>query len=159
VPIDTVEITHLASISSMVDGTNMITLEGKYLVPNSTPYVHAPPIDLFQILQQSHTPTWMFQHQENSLRKIAKPYLERFFRGRVVVVSDGSYKDDVGAAGVILENSMLDERIILTVPVPANKFLLENDSYRCEFIGVWFAYDSINGRHPKCSKHASNRWL
>jgi len=140
---DSALITHLASISSMVDGSNMIALEGTYILPRSSPDAYSSPIDLFQILQISHTPTWMYQHQEESLRQLTKPFLEEFFKDKAVVVSDGSYKDEKGAAAVILENSILDQRIILTVPVPANETLLENDSYRSEAVGVLYGLHVI----------------
>ena len=58
-------------------------------------------------------------------------------------MSDGSYKDDTGAAGVILNDCNELERYFFTVPVPANKHTLENDSYRSEFVGVLFIFHII----------------
>ena len=63
VKVSDVQITQLASISSMVDGIHMITLEGTLKLRDDPLKNHDEHDNLFNILQRSHTPNWIFHHQ------------------------------------------------------------------------------------------------
>jgi len=55
-----------------------------------------------------------------------------FFSGTTISVSDGSYKDDEAAAGVMMEDTLSQKRYFFIAPVPANVGVSDNDSYRSD---------------------------
>ena len=142
VPKDSVTSPQLASISSSADGDNLVILEGSHKC-SSIPAFSTPHSNLYQVLISSPTPNWMFLHQQSQLSNISTQSLKQFFSGEILLVSDGSYKSNIGAAGIIIENQVRDERIKLTVSVPANDIMMENDSYRSEFVGVLYGIHVI----------------
>jgi len=135
--VDVKDYLELATISTSTSDDTMIALEGSS--PSITKAIREPDMqNLFHILESSITPSWMYSHQKAYLCQFSPDYIKSFFSHSITIVSDGSYKDNVGAAGIIIENYELNQRFILSTPVPANQSIIENDSYRSEFVGVLY---------------------
>ena len=129
----------LATINGSNSAYTQVSMDGwayvhrRSSIPKQAPTSH----NLLQQLQYDGAPSWITQHQEPYLRSITKSYIESFLLQKTSrVVFDGSYKEDKGAAAIILENINLHHSIIITSLVPANIGTHENDAYRSEAVGV-----------------------
>jgi len=123
-----------ASIGSTDRGQYMAALESWYPQPISSP-IPPLPNNLYQQLLHEKTPLWLIQHQKEYLSNIPTSSLNHLFDQPSRAVSDGSFKDNIGAAAAIIESVDQKASIISTCPVPINT-KKDGDAYRTELAGI-----------------------
>ena len=80
---------------------------------------------------------WMYQ--QGNLHQYDISTIQTIISKPLRLVSDGSYKESLGAACVILEPYDSSSQLIIACPVPSNADAAthHNDPYRCELVGIY----------------------
>jgi len=96
-----------------------------------------------QILDRITIEPWMYA--QGNLHQYTMDELQAIISKPFRMVSDGSYKDSLGAACVIIEPYDQSAQIIIVCPVPSNCQPLShhNDPYRCELVGLYVGFHFI----------------
>jgi len=133
-PMEIVNQMEIATVNELRD-CNYVAFEGS---DNS---VRTPPTpvnpNLNQQLQQNGSPKWMQRYLPDSIKSLRKTELQHFMQQKLVMVSDGSYDENVSSAAIIIETEDMQKRLVFPIMCPANDDDLPiNDSYRAEMIGV-----------------------
>jgi len=99
--------------------------------------------DLPHILGKIQVDPWMYA--QGNLHLYDTTALQSILSKPLRMVSDGSYKDQLGAACIIIEPFDQSAQLIIVCPVPSNSNGLstDNDPYRCELTGIYVGFAFI----------------
>ena len=104
-------------------------------LPSLCTFPHSP-----QILEKIKIDRWMYA--QGNLHCYDISAINSILSKPLRMVSDGSYKEYLGAACIILEPFDQSAQLMLVCPVPSNPDhkLQNNDPYRCELMGIYVGF-------------------
>jgi len=133
----------LASISSTDRGQYMAAMES-----HSPQFITPPKLsthrNLYDQMIHDNVPYQLLQHQKKYLQSLTHTTLAPFFNQPIRAVTDGSFKENAGAAAIIFETTNQNHSLAFTTQVPINKNRDDGDPYRTELFGILFSLHIID---------------